>query len=53
MERYKYLGGDSSAVAYEITAGEITVKFSNGWHYLYSTQSTSPTKIQEMQNLAT
>ncbi|MBH0311762.1 hypothetical protein I7E32_15435 [Alcaligenes faecalis] len=52
MERYKNLGGDSSVVAYEIAAGEITVKFSDGWHYLYSTQSTTPANIQEMQNLA-
>ncbi|WP_205229982.1 hypothetical protein [Azospira oryzae] len=53
MERYKNLGGNSSVVAYEIGPGEITVKFSDGWHYLYSTQSTSPLNIQEMQRLAT
>ncbi|PWE13583.1 hypothetical protein [Alcaligenes faecalis] len=52
MERYKNLGGDSNVAAYEISAGEITVKFSDGWHYLYSTQSTTPVNIQEMQRLA-
>lgn len=53
MERYRNLGGDSSVIAYEFAAGEITVKFSDGWHYLYSAQSTSPANIQEMQRLAT
>ena len=52
MERYKNLSGDSSVVAYEIAAGEITVKFSDGWHYLYSIQSTPPDNIQEMKRLA-
>lgn len=52
MEHYKNLGGDSSVVAYEIATGSITVKFSDGWHYLYSNQSTSSVNIQEMQRLA-
>ena len=53
MENYKNLGGNSSVVAYKTGAGEITVKFSDGWQYLYSTQSTSLANIQEMQRLAT
>lgn len=52
MERYKNLGGDSSVIAFQIGLGEITVKFSDGWHYMYSTQSTSQANIQEMQRLA-
>lgn len=52
MERYKNLGGDSGVIAYEVGAGEITVKFSDGWHYLYSAQSTSQANIHEMQRLA-
>jgi hypothetical protein len=52
MERYKNLGGESGVVAYECAPGEITVKFSNGWIYLYNTQSTSSMNITEMQRLA-
>jgi len=52
MERYKNLGGDSAIVAYELATDAITVKFRDGWHYLYSIQSTSPSNIREMQRLA-
>lgn len=52
MDCYKDLGGDSGIVAYETAQSEITVKFSDGYHYLYSTESTSLSNIQEMKRLA-
>lgn len=52
MERYRNLSGDSSIIAYEIGPGEITVQFSDGWLYLYTTQSAGTTNISEMQRLA-
>lgn len=52
MERYKNLGGDSSIVAYELGQGKITIQFSDGWLYLYTTQSAGATNISEMQRLA-
>lgn len=52
MERYKNLGGDSSVVAYQLGEGEITVQFSDGWLYLYTTQSAGAANISEMQRLA-
>lgn len=52
MEQYNNLDGNSSVVAYENAIGSITVKFSDGWHYLYSSQSTNLANIQEMQRLA-
>lgn len=52
MERYKNLGGDSSVVAYKLGQEEITVQFSDGWLYLYTTQSAGVANISEMQRLA-
>ncbi len=52
MERYKNLGGDSSVVAYDVGQGEITVQFSDGWLYLYTTQSAGAANVSEMQRLA-
>jgi hypothetical protein len=53
MIRYKNLSGGSGVVFYEIEAGRITIKFNDGWNYLYSAQSTSNINIQEMARLAT
>ncbi len=52
MERYKNLGGDSGVYAYEVGQGAITVQFSDGWLYLYTTQSAGAANISEMQRLA-
>lgn len=52
MNYYKNLGGGSSVVAYEMGLGEITVQFSDGWFYLYTTQSAGAANISEMQHLA-
>lgn len=53
MERYKNLGGNSSVIAFEIAPNSITVQFSDGWKYIYTTQSAGDAKIAEMQRLAT
>ncbi|MDO9177454.1 MAG: hypothetical protein Q7U16_03850 [Agitococcus sp.] len=52
MERYRNLGGDSNVYAYEVGQGSITVQFGDGSIYLYTIQSTSPSNIIEMQQLA-
>lgn len=52
MERYKNLGGQSGIVEYEIMVNGITIRFRDGWNYLYNTQSTSPDNIRQMQQFA-
>lgn len=53
MIRYRNLSGGSGVVSYEIEAGGVTIKFNDGWSYLYTPQSTSNINIQEMVRLAT
>ena len=52
MERYKNLGGNSGVVGYENSEGAITVQFSDGAMYLYTTQSAGSGNLAEMQRLA-
>jgi hypothetical protein len=52
MERYANLGGDSGVVSYEIGFDSITVKFSDGWLYLYTSQSAGTANVQRMHELA-
>lgn len=52
MERYKNLGGSSGVVGYEISHEAITVQFSDGAAYLYTTQSAGAGNLAEMQRLA-
>jgi len=52
MKCYKNLCGNSKVTAYELGRGEITVKFTNGVRYLYTTQSTGAVNINEMHCLA-
>jgi hypothetical protein len=52
MERYNNLGGDSSAVAYEIGNDYIKVKFVDGSVYLYNYLSAGSQNIEEMKRLA-
>lgn len=52
MEHYKNLGGDSGVVAYKIEVDSITVKFKDGWHYLYDHAHTGSANIEQMKKLA-
>jgi len=52
VERYKNFGGDSGVIAYELGDGSITVQFNDGSIYLYTSQSTGPGNLAEMQRLA-
>ena len=52
MEHYKNLGGNSGVVGYEIAEDAITVQFSDGVTYLYTTQSAGAGNLAEMQRLA-
>jgi hypothetical protein len=52
MERYKNIGGNSGVIGYEIAEGAITVQFSDGAKYLYTTQSAGAGNLAEMQRLA-
>lgn len=53
MKRYLNLSGSSGVSAYEITAGAITVKFVDGWKYLYSERSAGAANVAHMHRLAT
>jgi hypothetical protein len=52
MERYKNLSRNSNVVSYEIGIGEITVQFSDGSIYLYTSQSAGAANINQMHRLA-
>jgi len=52
MTKYKNLSGNSNVDSYEYTAETFTVKFSEGTHYLYSTQKNSLNAIQQMHQKA-
>jgi len=52
MEIYKDLDGDSGVVAFEIGQDSITVQFSTGMKYLYTTRSAGAASVAEMQRLA-
>lgn len=52
MKSYKNICGNSRVAAYELNNGEITVQFSDGVSYLYTTQSTGAVNINEMHCLA-
>jgi len=49
---YRNSGGDSGIVSYEIGSDSITVQFSDGSVYLYTSQSASSEDIAEMKLLA-
>jgi hypothetical protein len=52
MERYKNLGGSSGVDAYSIGDGEITVRFKDRMHYLYTDAVAGAVSVAEMQRLA-
>jgi hypothetical protein len=52
MERYKNLSGQSGVAAYEIDRDSITVKFDDGWIYLYTMRSAGAANVAHMQRLA-
>ena len=52
MTPYKNLGGNSGIDSYEIGADSVTVRFEDGWFYLYTAQSAGAANIAEMKALA-
>ncbi len=52
MQPYKNLGGDSGILSYEIGPDSITVKFKDGWFYLYTDVSTGNSEVETMKRLA-
>ena len=52
MQQYGNQGGDSGVVAFQISAGVIVVKFSDGWHYIYNSARPGHAIVLEMQRLA-
>lgn len=52
MERYKNFGGNSGVSAYEIGNDSITVQFSTGSVYLYTSESAGRDNIEKMKSLA-
>jgi hypothetical protein len=52
MQPYRNLKGNSGITAYQLGLGLIIVKFEDGWHYEYTTQSAGAPAIEEMKRLA-
>ncbi len=52
MPRYANLGGDSGVESYEIGDDSITVIFSTGVPYLYTSASAGSANIERMKSLA-
>lgn len=52
MTAYKNLGGNSGIDSYEIGSDSITVRFKDGWFYLYTAQSAGSGNVEEMKALA-
>ena len=52
MQRYGNRSGKSGIAAYEIGNDAITVRFTSGERYLYTTDSAGPENIARMQQLA-
>lgn len=53
MQRYANRGGTSPIVAYTIDKDSITVRFGDGFDYVYNVQSAGRPNLVEMQRLAT
>ncbi|TXC88046.1 hypothetical protein [Paraburkholderia azotifigens] len=52
MKRYRNLSGSSGVVAYETTDDGITVKFRDGYFYLYNHATPGEQEVEEMKWLA-
>ena len=52
MERYKNLSGTSSISFYQCNVDSITIRFNDGWFYLYSNMSAGAGNISQMKTLA-
>ena len=52
MERYANWGGNSGIAAYEIGADSITIRFGDGWNYLYTEDRAGAANINRMKALA-
>ena len=52
MQKYRNLGGNSGVDSYEIGDGSITVRFTDGWAYLYTDAVTGAGDVRQMQALA-
>jgi hypothetical protein len=52
LERYPNLSGNSGVVAYQAEADSITVKFAEGWLYLYTYESAGADNVDHMKKLA-
>jgi hypothetical protein len=52
MQHYANKGGNSGVVAYETTVDSITVKFRDGWYYLYNDVKPGMYMVEHMQSLA-
>lgn len=52
MERYKNLGGDSAVHSFEFAPDSITVRFNDGFVYLYTNHSAGTSNMAQMHQLA-
>jgi len=52
MERYQNRSGNSDIVAYQLGPTSITIKFAEGWLYLYTYESAGAENVEQMKKLA-
>ncbi|ADW72604.1 MULTISPECIES: hypothetical protein [Rahnella] len=52
MEKYQNRGGNSGIVAFTTTEDSITVKFKDGWHYIYNSIRPGVTDVDHMIAMA-
>lgn len=52
MERYQNRGGNSGIVAFVTTDDSITLKFKDGWHYIYNSIRPGQTDVTLMKAMA-
>ena len=52
MERYQNRGGNSGIVAFTITEDSVTLKFKDGWHYIYNSIRPGQADVDVMKAMA-
>jgi len=52
MERYQNRGGNSGIIAFMTEDDSITVKFKDGWHYIYNSIRPGMAEVDRMKAMA-
>lgn len=52
MEKYKNLSGDSPIVEFEIGTDSISIKFKDGWIYIFNGVRPGALQVEKLKSLA-